>query len=143
MHIFPDPIIIAYQLIPFAVLLIALNSLVFQPMLNYLDERRKRIEGSSDLAKHLGSDSSHKEKEIAQKLASARTEVAEMRAKALRDAQAVEKQILDDARKAAEAHAATFRRELDATRSQESARLRDEVDALGTNIAGRVLGRAL
>lgn len=143
MHIFPDPTIIAFQLIPFVVLLIAMNALVFQPMLNYLEERKKRIEGASSVAKNLGGDSSHKAKEIEQQLSKARNDVAEIRNRILRDAQAREKQILEAARLEMETSATEFRKQLESTRVEESSRLRSEVDTLGTNIAGRVLGRSV
>lgn len=143
MHIFPDIKIILLQLIPFFVLMIALNALVFQPMLNYLEERRKRIEGVGERAKTMGSSSEAKAKEIETRMAAARTSVAETRARILRDAQNQDRQIMEQARKSAEATAETFRRELEQTRTTESASLRKDVDALGSEIASRVLGRAV
>lgn len=143
MHIFPDFKIILIQLVPFLVLLAGLNVLVFQPMLDYLEERRKRIDGFKGQSDELGKDSDRKAKEIEARIVAARAEVVEARHKVLSVAQAKERELLESTRRELEEKAARFHQQLEENRQKESEQLRAQVDYLAGDIAGKVLGRAV
>lgn len=143
MHIFPDFKIILIQLVPFVVLLVGLNALVFQPMLDYLEERRKRIDGFKGQSDELSRDSDRKAKDIEAKMGEARAELVEARHKILSVAQAKERELLEGARRELEEKAALFHQQLMENQKRESEQLRTHVDTLAGGIASRVLGRAM
>lgn len=143
MEIFPKLQVVLIQLLPFFVLIAVLNPLLFQPMLNYLEERKKRIEGSGDAARSIDSASDQKSKELDAKLAQARAEVADLRNRVLREAQVQERQILDEARHKVEGYTQNFRRELEKARQAEAEGLRAQVPHLGQEMASQVLGRSV
>lgn len=143
MEIFPKLQVVLLQLLPFFVLIAVLNPLLFQPMLNFLEERKKRIEGSGDAARSMDTVSDQKSKELDAKLAQARNDIAELRNRVLRDAMTQERQILDEARHKVEVYTQDFRRELEKARQKEAEGLRAQVQHLGQEMASRVLGRSV
>ena len=140
MNLAPNPFFVVVQMVPFVVLIFALSALVFNPLLDYLEERHRRIKGAQS-AKSLGAESDRRMREIETQIASARAEVAEVRSKIIQEAQAEEQRIVTDARSRAEAQVEQFRKELAATQERAASDLRGEVEVLSTDIASRVLGR--
>jgi F-type H+-transporting ATPase subunit b len=141
MDLVPQPVFIVLQMAPFLLLIFALKGLVFDPLLDYLEERHRRITGFSSQAKSMEAEAEQQAREIEAQLAAARTSIPEMRTSMLNNASAQESQIVGQARARAEEQAARFREELAVSQREASNALRAEVETLSQDIASRVLGR--
>jgi F-type H+-transporting ATPase subunit b len=143
MHLVPNLWIIALQMLPFLVLVFALKPLIFDPLLDYLEERHHRITGFAHDARELEAETERQMREVETQLAQARAQIAESRLKMLQTATAEQQRIVGEARARAESQIDQFRVELAETRRVAGERLRTEVEGLSQDIASRVLGRAL
>lgn len=143
MDIIPNPSLIALQMVPFLVTLGALYFIIFKPMLGYLEAREQVIQGDQAEAERLQKELDEKMTDYETRLAAARRQVTELRARLRSEAQAdaddriAEAQAQADA-KVAEA-VAVIHQERDAARGQLEATAR----ALASDISARVLGRTV
>lgn len=143
MHLTPNLTIILLQMIPFLVLVFALKTLVFNPLLDYLEERHRRIQGFSQDSQELGAEAEKGMREIEEQLTRARAEISDARSRTIQSALAEERRIVEEARARAEAQMSEFRAELSDARREASQALLSEVETLSRDIASRVLGRAI
>jgi F-type H+-transporting ATPase subunit b len=143
MELIPNPLMVLLQLVPFLATAFALNKIIFQPMLAYLDERDAALEaGKAKIAATelaiAGKMDAHEAN-----LATVRSEAAELRAAARADAQTVYDEKLGAARVQAEGEVATAVAEIGVEADVARKTLSGQTDALAQNIAGRILGRAV
>lgn len=133
----------AIQIVSFLILWVVLKRLLFDPMLDVLDERQKRTVGSHEAASHMHAD-------VAAMRADYERHTRAAREKSLADLEesrkltaAEERTVLGAARDQAAARIALARtdigRQVDAARST----LRSEGAALAAQLAEKVVGRAL
>jgi len=131
-------------LIALFVLLIPLvNALLFKPVFRILDARTERIDGARRRAGRL-------EQDAAAVLERYRVAVAEVRASSdaerkatLEAARRAQASRVADEREAAERRIESARHEIDSALADARQRLRHDVEALASDAAARILGRAL
>lgn len=143
MNIIPDPILVVLQVIPFLVLLIGLNVILFKPMLAYLHDRDHATLGARKEAEQLASRAEAKLIEYEAALAAARSEVADFRTKRRAEAQAAWQVKVGAARQEADKRLASAMAGL--ARDTETARteLGQSARSLAAQAAAHVLGRPL
>jgi F-type H+-transporting ATPase subunit b len=143
MELIPNPLMVLLQLVPFLATAFALNKIIFQPMLAYLEARDAALADGKAQVEQTESDIAGKMEAHEANLATARTEAADLRASARADAQIVYDDKVGAARTQAESEVAdavaTIAGEADVARKE----LSGQTDVLAQNIAGRVLGRAV
>ncbi len=143
MQIIPDPLVVALQLVPFLLTLAALHTIIFKPMLDYLDDRDKARSGGREEAASLGERIDEKVAAYDAALNAAHAEVVELRASRRASAAAEAEQRLDAARSAAEGKVADAIANIDAERKAAAAGVEATAQDLAQDIAGQVLGRSL
>lgn len=134
---------VVLQAIPFLLVLVGLNQIIFQPMLKVLAEREKAIHGSSADAEGLEDEVAAKLAELEARVASAKAEANAERAR-LREATAAEEQtILDAAKAAANAELEIARGKLQGEVESAQAHLKAQSAAIAAQVADSILGRAV
>ncbi len=143
MQISVDPVVVALQVVPFLLTMIALHFIIFKPMLAYLDQREQARVAGRDEALALQAGIEEKLAQIESRMSQAHSEVvdlkSERRTKALAEAEARQEQGRHQANQRLDA----AKDELGQDRLAASATLREAARELGDDIAGRVLGRDL
>jgi len=81
------------QIVNFIILMVILRAVLYQPVLNILDQRRERIAESMKDAERVSAAAQEAEQEKAQVLEEARREAQEIRAQATRDAERIAQEI--------------------------------------------------
>ena len=136
------PALIA-QLINFGLLLIIFRLRLYKPLLNMLDQRKKRIQEGIDASEEAKQRLSQTEQEIAKELEVARQEGQQLVAQA----QQVSTRIQEEARQQARADAETLleraRSEIQLERDAAIADLRKEFAGLTITAAERVIKKSL
>lgn len=125
----------------FSVVLLVLNRWLWKPYLEVRDRRSERVEGCRNQAARLEEEAAARLARIEAGLAEARREGTAERSRARAEAYTHEQAILAEAQAAAHEALAEARARLDAAYAAEAARLSEQAEALGREIAGRVLGR--
>lgn len=141
MEIIPNPLVVVLQLVPFLVSIFALYTILFKPMLAYLDARALAIEGERQKAADLEIRLSARMAEYEAKLERARTEVIDLRTTRRKEAEAEYNQRIAAARASAEQRVAEALRELAGDRATARVSLEQSAQGLGAQIAANVLGR--
>jgi F-type H+-transporting ATPase subunit b len=142
-NIVPDWILVVLQTIPFIVAFLALRSLLFEPMMEYLEERDAAIAGARDETAQLRDRVATARAEWDQRLAEARAEGAAHRASIQAEANTRRQAMVDEARTVAEAQVGTALQEIEAARVAAAAQLQQGAQQLAHDIAERVLDRPL
>ena len=143
MEIMPNPVMTALSAIPFLVTIFGLYFIIFKPMLQYLDDRLKAMEGGAAEARELESRIAEQSAEYDQKLKAARTQITELRTRMRDEAVAEVEARLTAARSEAEAEVDAARVSIQAEADAARASLEDTARALAGNIAGQVLGKTV
>jgi F-type H+-transporting ATPase subunit b len=142
-NIVPDWILVALQTLPFLVAFVALRSLLFRPMIAYLEERDAAIAGARDETTRLRARVAEARGSWEQQLAEARAEGAAHRAAIHADANAQRQALVDEARGEAEQQVGEALRGIEQARSAAADQLRGGAQQLAHDIAERVLERPL
>jgi F-type H+-transporting ATPase subunit b len=143
MNIIPDLGLLLMQAIPFLVTLIALNFILFRPMLAYLEERDAAIEGVKEQARLLQERITSDVALWEGRLAAARSEVAQERARLHEHAQQQRKKLIDTARTETETRVGAAVAEIHDAQQAALATIRGSSEVLARQIAERVLDRRI
>ena len=143
MDVMPHPVAIALQVIPFLLTCFGLWKIIFEPMLDYLDERDRHIAGSRAEADELVARVEERTAEYQEKLTKAKGQIAELRARRRAEAMAAYEAKVHAARTAAEEQISSALVEIDKARVSASAQLETTAHGLAGDIAGQVLGRSV
>jgi F-type H+-transporting ATPase subunit b len=143
MNIVPDWILVALQTLPFLVAFLALRSLLFKPMIAYLEERDAAIAGAKDETGRLRERVATARADWEQRLAEARAEGAAHRASIHTEANTRRQALVDKARAEAEAQVGGELAEIEQARATAATQLRQGAEQLAHDIAERVLDRPL
>ena len=143
MQIIPDPLVVALQLVPFLLTLVALHFIIFKPMIEFLDEREKARSGGRQEAEGLQSRIAEKMAEVEARMAQAHSEVVDLRAERRAAALAQSAARIEQAKAQAELLVQASLGEIEKERQAASLVLRASADELAHDITGRVLGRNL
>ena len=139
MEILPDPWMLLLQAIPFALTMFVLNTVLFKPMVAYLDDRDKAIHGSRKDAKELQEKADNKVAEYEAALKSAKNEAASVRSEARKAAQATRESKLEVARAAVDAEISAALIEVAAAKAKAAKQLEGLSTALAAEITAKVL----
>lgn len=129
------------QVIGFFVLLFVLNGLLYKPVLNILEQRKERIDGSKKEAERLVKDVQDKADVYEKKLHEARVKGHEERQRIKTEGIEKERLILDGARKEAQESIANAKTKLNAEIKSIAAGLKGESATISREIAEKVIGR--
>ena len=127
------------QLINFTLLLIVFRVLVYRPLLNMLDQRKKRIEEGLEASDEAKRRLSQTEQEVAKEIDRARQEGQAL----VSQAQQISGRIQEEARQGARAESEQIRHEIQLERDAAIAELRREFADLTISAAERVINRSL
>jgi F-type H+-transporting ATPase subunit b len=139
MEILPDPWMLLLQAIPFALTIFVLNTVLFKPMVSYLDDRDTAIHGSRKDAKELQKKADEKVVEYETALASAKNEASIVRADSRKAALAARENKLEVARAAVDAEISAALEEVAAAKAAAAHKLEDLSAALAAEITAKVL----
>ena len=143
MNIVPDWTLVVLQILPFLVAFLALRSLLFKPMMAYLEERDAAIAGAREETGQLRERVAGARAEWDQRLADARAEGAAHRATIQAEANTRRQALVDEARTAAEQQVGVALADIEKARSQAAQQLEQGARQLAQDIAERVLERPL
>ena len=141
MQIIPDPLVMALQMIPFLVTLVALYKIILSPMLDYLDERQKTIESGTSGVDALNSEIAERTAEYENQLKAARSHGSEIRGAKRAEAKLAYDERISAARGEAESQVnqalVEIQSEVDGARGD----LEVQSKVLAAQISSQVLGR--
>ena len=115
--------------------------LVMGPITRALEERDERASEAIGAAERASQEAQDARAEVEIKLGEAHSAAAEMLSEARERAEAREREIIDTAKKEAEAMIDRARTDIDAEKEKALLAIRDEVVDLAIGAAGKVLGR--
>ncbi len=141
MDMTPNLTLIIMQMVPFLLVLFALNRIIWRPMLAHLEERDAAIEGGRQEAAALQDRIEARMVEYRERLDAAKAEVTELRAQRRGEASEEMDARIAAARAAAESEIAAAVSNINAERAQAWRQLKRSTRRLAGDIAGRVLGR--
>lgn len=127
------------QIVNFIILLWILAKFAYKPLLKAMDDRRNRIVKDLDSAEHARKEAETLKLEYANQLKTARKEASDIIAKANADAQKLHDEALAQAQKERDALLESGRERVEAEKKKALLDVREQVIALSTEIASRVL----
>jgi F-type H+-transporting ATPase subunit b len=131
------------QMVIFAIFIIIVKPLLFDPLMKLFEERERRTEGAKALARRMDERAGELLRRYEGELDAVRRVAAEERDKLRAEAQRLEAQILADARAEAAKLVEEGKKKLDAERKTIRAELSARAPQIARDIASRVLGREL
>jgi len=131
------------QMLNFAVFLLAVYLLGWQPMIEFLDQRRARVRGDIESARKAREAAEADRQAAVAALREARRNRAQLRERAAREAEQDRRAILEKAQHDAERLLAETRERLAGETEAARDALRREVGDLAVRVAGKVLEREL
>jgi len=131
------------QMANFLVLLFILNKFLYKPILNLLDERRRRLEDSEKLVSDLKEKTSRQWEQYEAELQRARISALAEREKLKAEGSEAERKLLEEAREQASKLMHEARRRLDEDSQKAREVLKTQAQTLGLEMAEKILGRQL
>jgi F-type H+-transporting ATPase subunit b len=131
------------QFANFILLLLILNFLLFRPLRKVLHQRREDVAGAHAKADSLAGQISDRMAEYENRIAEARVQGNEEKTKLRNSALEEEKKVLEEAQETAGQKRAAVRKQIAREMTEARKSLKNEADALGQEVASKVLGRAI
>jgi len=131
------------QLANFLLLMLALNFILFRPMLRILAERQERTDGRRQKAAQLEADAQAVWDDYQKKLQSAKADADRVRTQLLRQGEAQRDKALEAAAAEAEKTVAQVRARIRAEADTARKTLTADADRLAASVAERILGRTV
>lgn len=138
---FPPDISFVYQIVTFIILFAGLKTLIFDPMLQVIEERERRTAGAKHMAASLRGESDQQAAEYESKLQQVRVEVSAQTEIARKAIEEEERAILGDARNQSAAELAQLREQLMHQADEARQKLAGEARDLSRQMFERVVGR--
>lgn len=136
----PD-ISVVWVILAVLLLAVALDRLLFKPLLRVMQERETTIKSAMDLAQTAAAQAQAATAEFDQKLGTARAELYRQMDERRRAAEQYRAELMAKTRAEADASLADARDQLTQQAAAARAQLEKDADALGDEIARKVLGR--
>jgi F-type H+-transporting ATPase subunit b len=143
MEVIPSLPLALLMVVPFLVTFVALRSILFKPLLEYLMEREAVVVQAKHDTEALTGQIASRMSSLEVKLSDARDEVASVRTAARQRAQEQQGAIIGKARAEADTLVRQAVAEIGVEREKGAATMRDTAAGLSREIASRVLGRQL
>ena len=131
------------QIVNFIILLWVLAKFAYKPLLKAMEDRRVRIVKDMDAADHARKDAEALKLEYAKQIQEAKKEANDIVAQANAMAQQIRDEALVNAQKEREALLASGRETVEIEKKKALLEVREQIIALSTEIAGRVLEQKL
>ena len=131
------------QLLNFILLIFILNTFLYKPIRKILSDRRQVIESAREKTVSVDLEVQEKIALYEARLREVKAEAANMRANALKQAQAEESVLLEAARQEAMARLGTIRSRIAEESSEAKKMLAIQAEALSGEICEKILGRSL
>lgn len=131
------------QLINFGILVLVLNVFLYKPIRKVLADRRQVIDSARDKTATVDQVVQEKMALYEARLRDAKTEAAGRRAEALKQAQAEETAVLENARKEASVTLGTIRDRVAKEAADARTLLKQQAEVLSGDICEKILGRSL
>jgi F-type H+-transporting ATPase subunit b len=125
----------------FLIVVFILNQLLIKPILRVLDARKDRVEGNRHAAEQADAAAKTMRADYTARIEAAKKESLQLKDSARREADAEEDKIIKAARAKAGDLVAEVKEKIAAEFQDAQAGLRAETEAMGRNIAARILGR--
>jgi len=139
-NIQPETVII-HMVLFLVMVYVVLNPILFKPMLRVMDERKKRIDGNLEAAKVDERESERLRRDYEQKLDDAKKTAVQEKEKIKKAAEKEEEKIIREAREKAGDLVAEVREKISLQYKEARESLRAESEAMGKEIAQKILGR--
>ena len=136
-------ITLIYQIVGFFVLLFILNRLLYTPLRNVLEERKRRIGGTLEDAESIEADLQGKLAEYDKRIHEAKLKAQEERARIRQEGVVRERAITEEVRGATAQEMERVKGEIAKGTKDAVARLKDESSGFATTIAEKILGRTV
>ena len=127
------------QIVNFIILLWVLAKFAYKPLLKAMDDRRAKIVKDMDQADHARKDAEALKEQYAEQLQSARKEANDIVSRANTMAQQLHDEVLANAQKERAELLASGRQTVEMEKRKALLEVREQIIALSTEIAGRVL----
>ena len=136
-------ITLIYQVVGFFVLLFILNRLLYTPLRNVLEERKRRIGGTLEDAESIEADLQGKLAEYDKRIYEAKLKAQEERARIRQEGVVREREITEEVRGATAQEMERVKGEIAKGTQDAVARLKDESSGFASTIAEKILGRTV
>jgi len=127
----------------FLLIVIILNQLLLKPVLRVLDGRKDRVDGNREAAEKAEASAKTMRADYTARMDAARKDSLKLKDSARREAEAEEDKLIKAAREKAGDLVAEVKEKIAAEYQDAQAGLRAETQALGKDIAVRILGRSV
>jgi len=131
------------QMVIFLVLMVALDKILFKPMMRVINERKARTVGRREAAANASTKADTIWEDYQKGLASARSQADASRMEIIREAEGRRQEITDAALKEAEATVAKLRADIRSEAEKASDKVKAEVDSMAKAMAEKIMGRAI
>jgi len=130
-----------FQLLSFLFLLFVLKRILFRPLLNVLDERKRKLQTQAEKALEFRLETRDKLQEYRGEIAAARRKALQIQEQTEKEALQLRAKTLSEKRTEAETDLAYVREQLNREIEEESAALRGQVESLRNLAVQKVIGR--
>ena len=130
-----------FQLLSFLFLMFVLKRILFRPLLNVLDERKRTLETQAEKMLEFRSETRDKLQEYRGEIAAARRKALQIQEQTEKEALELRAKTLSEKRAEAETELAYVREQLNREIKEESAALRGQVESLRDFAVQKVIGR--
>ncbi len=143
LQLVPDLTQLIILIVFFVLLLFPTNKIVFEPLMEALEEREKRIEGAQKRAKELGGEADRVLGTYEEAIGEARKAADSVRSDAMDEARKEQARVTNEARASAEEEVKRARDGVAASLEQARTELRTQAEDLARQAAAQVLGRSV
>ena len=143
MNIYPSLTLILLQLIPFLLTLFALNSIIFKPMLNYLNERENASSGAGDKARAIEAEIAANVSDIEAKIQAAQKDASQLRSTAREKLVRQYNEVVHQSRKEADQQVKEAAIKIEAEQTAARQEIKAQSKEIALQIACQTLGRDL
>ena len=141
MNIYPNLILVLLQLIPFLLTILVLNSIIFQPMLKYLEDRDNASSGAEDKAKEIEAEIESNLADLEEKIQAAQQKASVLRSNAREKLVRQYNDVVHQSRKDADLEVKEAAAEIAAQQVAARQDIKVQAKDIATQIASQALGR--
>lgn len=127
----------------FLIVVVLINELLLKPMLAVMDKRKQSVEGNQQAAREADAEAREMKSKFSEQIGLARKEAAQEREKVRKTAAEEEAKIIKESREKAGNMLADLREKIAAEYRQAQESLKADSEAMGKDIAARILGRSV
>ena len=127
----------------FLVMVVIINQLLLKPLLSVMDKRKQSVDGNRKAAAQAGAESEEMQSKYESEIERAKKDAAQEKEKIKKLAEEEEQKVIIAARENAGDLVAQIREKIAAEYKQARDQLQADSEAMGKDIAARILGRSV